>query len=193
MEMKMRHNVRVFVKIVSEIFDVHEPIVEIGSLKVNEYANLRPFFARRRYIGVDMRGYSGVDIIEDAQNLSFKNESIGTIIIVETLEHIQDPIRALQEIHRVLKRNGLVIMTSVMDFPIHNFPSDYWRFTPECFKFLLKDFPLKIIGTEGVPENPHTIFAVAFKSASVGAVKEQFEKLKEMLTIQLRPRSIEGR
>lgn len=65
--------------------------------------------------------------------LPLRNESIGTLVSVATLEHVENPIRAVDEIYQVLRRDGVVIVTSVFNFPIHDHPSDFWRFTPECF------------------------------------------------------------
>ena len=173
----MRENIRNLIEISAKEFDLMEPIVEIGSFQVpgqEELANLRPIFPGKQFIGCDMRHGNGVDRIENVECLSFENESIGTILIMDTLEHVENCFNALDEIYRVLKKDGVVIMSSVMDFPIHDYPSDYWRFTPEAFKLLLKKFPIKIIGVQGNPEHPHTVYGIGLKS-------QDFEKYKFIL------------
>ena len=159
----MRENIRNLIEISAKEFDLMEPIVEIGSFQVpgqEKLANLRPIFPDKQFIGCDMRHGNGVDRIENVECLSFENESIGTILIMDTLEHVENCFNALDEIYRVLKKDGIVIMSSVMDFPIHDYPSDYWRFTPEAFKLLLKKFPIKIIGIQGNSEHPHTVYGI---------------------------------
>lgn len=42
----------------------------------------------------------------DAMNLVFENESFDFVFSYHALEHIENPTRALKEIHRVLKTNG---------------------------------------------------------------------------------------
>ncbi|MCL5773829.1 MAG: class I SAM-dependent methyltransferase [Firmicutes bacterium] len=158
-----------------------EPIVEIGSFIVQgqeELANLRPIFAGKKFIGCDMRNGNGVDRIENIESLAFADESIGTILILDTLEHIQNCFKAFDEIHRVMKNEGTVIMSSVMNFPIHDYPSDYWRFTPEAFKFLLNKFPVKIIGIQGNPDHPHTVLAVGIKSNDFSKFEKILNDLK---------------
>lgn len=142
----MRDNVKAFCKVCSEVFDPIQPIFEIGSLQVpgqEGYADLRPFFKGKTYVGCDIRQGLGVDRIENVEKLTLDDETVGTFIIVDTLEHIENPRRALEEIYRALKRNGMVIMSSVQNFPIHDYPADFWRFTLECFNLLLKNFPSK--------------------------------------------------
>lgn len=162
----MRTNIKIFVKSCSNIFNPPDPIFEIGSLQVpgqEIYADLRLFFKDKIYVGCDLREGFGVDRIEDVQNLSERDEKIGTIIIIDTLEHVQNPFKAMHEIYRVIKKNGMVIITSTQNFPIHNYPMDYWRFTSEAFNLLLEKFSMRIIGTQGYLANPHTIFGIGFK------------------------------
>ena len=49
----------------------------------------------------------GVDRIEDIHTLSFASGEIGTFILVDTLEHVADPIRAMEEVHRSLSERAL--------------------------------------------------------------------------------------
>jgi len=163
----MRENVKLLVQIVSETFETPDPILEVGSLQVpgqEGFADLRPFFKGKTYIGCDMRAGSGVDIAEDIENLGIRSGTIGTALIVDTLEHVGNPWKASEQVGRVLKRNGMVLMTSTMNFPIHDYPGDFWRFTPGAFELLLRDFPVRISGYQGLPQNPHTVFCIGLKS-----------------------------
>jgi hypothetical protein len=55
----------------------------------------------------------------------------------------------------------MLIMTSVMKFPIHEYPYDYWRFTPEAFRSLRKAFAGVYVDTVGEEDFPHLVFAIA--------------------------------
>jgi len=48
---------------------------------------------------------------DDAQNLNLANESFDKVICSETLEHLPEPRKAIKEIHRILKKNGLAIIS----------------------------------------------------------------------------------
>ena len=50
-----------------------------------------------------------------------------------------------------------------MNFPIHDYPYDYWRFTPEAFKSLLSIFKSSIIEAVGKENFPHTVIGIGFK------------------------------
>jgi len=71
-------------------------------------------------------------------------------------------------------------MSSVMDFPIHDYPHDYWRFTPEAFRVLLKKFPANIIGYSGNPKKPHTVIGIGFKLKDE-INRKNFEEFKKIL------------
>ena len=51
-----------------------------------------------------------------------------------------------------------------MHFPIHGYPNDYWRFTPEAFRALGAEFPSVAIFYSGSPVFPYTVCGVAAKS-----------------------------
>lgn len=177
----MKRNVNSIVRAFSETFPVKEPVIEIGSFQILRQlniANLRPYFKGKEFIGCDMRRGRGVDRIENVENLTFKDSSVGTVLMLETLEHVQNCHKAVDEVYRVLKKGGIVLMSSPMDFPIHNHPYDYWRFTPEAFNLLLKKFDVKIIGYEGNPKKPHTVFVIGIKNTKSG-FKKEFQNFKK--------------
>ena len=61
-------------------------------------------------IGVDVIRTSAVDILADIQNLPFKECSIDEILCYQVLEHVNDIVKAMEEIWRVLKFGGKVII-----------------------------------------------------------------------------------
>ena len=50
-----------------------------------------------------------------------------------------------------------------MNFPIHDHPHDYWRFTPEGFRSILGLFAWSFVGFVGEADFPHTVVGVASK------------------------------
>jgi SAM-dependent methyltransferase len=162
----MRPNIRDFIEIVSCCLPIVEPIYEFGALQVpgqEGFADMRPFFAHREYVGCDIRQGPGVDMVLDVQKIDLPSEHVGTVVCLDTLEHVEYPHRALEEIHRILKPGGFTVISSVMNFPIHNFPHDYWRFTPQGFASLLKPFAGSFTGFAGDRYFPHTVVGIGFK------------------------------
>ena len=161
----MRRNTRALVQFASSMFDLPQPVVEFGAYQVTGAPgeDLRAFFPGREFIGCDIRPGPGVDRVQNLEALGFGDATVGTAILLDTLEHVQDPIRAMQEVYRVLRPGGICIATSVMDLFIHCEP-DYWRFTPAAFNHLFREFSETLTGWQGNREKPHTVFSVGIKA-----------------------------
>jgi SAM-dependent methyltransferase len=178
----MRESIKQFAKICAETLSISEPIYEFGSLQVpgqEGFADLRPLFHGKKYIGADMREGAGVDKILNLHHIDLPSESVGTVLVLDTLEHVEFPRKAIEEIYRILKPCGILIISSVMNFPIHDYPYDYWRYTPEAFKSLLKPFTLSFVDLAGESNFPHTVIGIGFKtSISENVIREFKDKIK---------------
>jgi SAM-dependent methyltransferase len=162
----MRHGALEFARDVAENFEIAEPLVEMGARAAEgqeDIADIRPLFGAAEHIGCDIQAGQGVDRIEDIHQLTFADESVGTIICLETLEHVVDPIRAVQEMHRVLRPGGLLAISSLMFFPIHAHPWDFWRFTPEGFEKLLEPFESRYVLAHGWDLMPEGVYGIGVK------------------------------
>lgn len=164
----MRDNVKHFLQLLTERLDPPEPVVEIGALQVEDqeaYADVRPFFAGRAYLGSDMRPGPGVDCLADAHRLPLRQGAAGTVLLLDTLEHLHSPLVAVEEACRAVRPGGIVIISSVMNFPIHSFPSDYWRFTPAVFDYLLQPLAARAVFSQGDAEFPHTVIGAGMRAS----------------------------
>lgn len=162
----MRTIIRDFVAIAVETLPLREPVYEFGSFRVpgqEELADLRPLFPGQEYVGADMREGLGVDMVLNLHSVGLPSGTAGTVLCMETLEHVEHPRRAVAEIHRILKPDGVAIVSSHMKAHIHKYPDDYWRFTPSGFESLLKPFPRSFVGWAGSEDFPHTVVGVGFK------------------------------
>lgn len=176
----MRANVRAFVAAAAAEFDLPGPVYEFGSYIVpgqETIGDLRPLFPGREYVGCDMREGPGVDRVEDLAQLSLADESAPTIVCVETLEHVFEVRRAVDELLRVLTPGGMIVITTPFNFHLHGYPDDYWRLTPSCLQGLLAPLAATVVGSQGVESFPHTVLAVGCKAplpADFAARTERF-------------------
>ncbi|HDY66927.1 MAG TPA: SAM-dependent methyltransferase [Candidatus Scalindua sp.] len=69
----------------------------------------------------------------DIYHLPYQDGFFDKIILSEVLEHVLDDLRALEEVKRVLKENGLLIIT----VPNHNYPF-LWDPANKILEFLCK-------------------------------------------------------
>ncbi len=114
----------------------------------------KPFFEKYvdEYIKLDAYDYDGEkpDIISNGEKIPLKNNTIDTVLCTQVLEHVPYPQKIIDEIYRVLKPNGICILTTHMANPLHGLPHDYYRFTRICFeKILFKNFKKIIVKENG--------------------------------------------
>ncbi|MBK5110683.1 MAG: class I SAM-dependent methyltransferase [Thermoleophilia bacterium] len=94
-----------------------------------------PFVADRAssYFGVDAVEGPLVDAVGVAEELPCESASVDLILCTQVLEHVDDPARALAEIHRVLAPGGAVLLSTHGVYLYHPDPPDsdrdYWRWT----------------------------------------------------------------
>lgn len=88
-----------------------------------------------------------IDLVCDLENekIPLQNSSVDTIICTEVIEHIANPPHLFKEINRILKPNGYLILSSDWLSPYHPEPKDYWRFSPDAYKYLCQISNLKLI------------------------------------------------
>lgn len=104
-------------------------------------APYRKLFKCEKYIGVDVEDRGGVEdvvIADVAESIPLSDSMADIVLCSETLEHIKEPERALQEIHRILKKNGTLLLTTPFVWPIHEAPEDYYRYTRYGLAHLLE-------------------------------------------------------
>lgn len=69
------------------------------------------------------------DVYGDAQKLPIASHTIDSVLLVDVLEHLEHPDQALNEIFRVLKTKGVLILQVPFLYPIHDAPCDYRRWS----------------------------------------------------------------
>jgi SAM-dependent methyltransferase len=174
----MRKIIKRFVKLAAETLPSEGPIYEFGSFQVpgqEKLSDLRSLFPGKEFIGADMRKGKGVDVILDLHNIDLADETAGVVLVLDTLEHVEYPRKAIEEVYRILKPGGILILSSVMFFPIHSYPFDYWRFTGEAFKSVLKPFEKSFITIAGISNMPHTVVGIGYKGDVPEKVINDFE------------------
>lgn len=105
-----------------------ETVVDIGAGR----APYKKFVKCNKYIAIDKenRGVANDLILADINSgIPLPDESVDLIIMTEVLEHLKNPLNALKEAYRILKDNGLLLLTTPMTWPIHERPNDFFRYT----------------------------------------------------------------
>lgn len=83
------------------------------------------------------------DVVGDIHHMPFADETYDAIICESVLEHVEDPIRAAQELYRVTKKGGYCYVYVPFLYYYHaekGYYKDFWRFTEDSIRYMFKDF-----------------------------------------------------
>ena len=86
------------------------------------------------------------DIISPIDNIPKPDNSFDFVICTEVFEHIPEPIKAMEELVRICKPNGKILITAPFTSGIHQEPYHFYSgFSPFFYNFLKDKFNLKIL------------------------------------------------
>lgn len=81
----------------------------------------------------------------DAQSLPFASKSMDTLLLLDVIEHLQSPELCFNEIIRVLKQHGLLIIQVPFLYPLHDTPLDFQRWSIYGLRLVARKYGLEII------------------------------------------------
>jgi SAM-dependent methyltransferase len=86
----------------------------------------------------------------DLVSLAFADNTFDFCISDQVLEHVEgNPFKAVSESLRVVKKGGYVAHTTCLINEIHGAPGDFWRFTPDGLKLLVKEGGGEVVSADG--------------------------------------------
>jgi SAM-dependent methyltransferase len=89
-----------------------------------------PFFAgAREYVGVDLVESPQTDLVGSIEQLPVEDDTFDIVLCIQVLEHVDDPPRAIRELHRVVRPGGRVLLSTHGTQAYHPSPADHWRWT----------------------------------------------------------------
>lgn len=114
-------------------------VLDLGGNKIQKRGlfDIEQFNFRVTYVNISAE--KKPDVLADAANLPFGNNIFDVVICSELLEHLYDPERVLREVMRVLKPNGIFLITVPFLVPYHADPFDFGRYTDQYWKKVLND------------------------------------------------------
>lgn len=106
-------------------------------------APYRPLFAHCNYVTQDWpgtvhEGARGADIVADLHDLPVADGSFDAVVCTEVLEHVAEPARVLDELARVLRPGGSLVLTVPFVGGLHEEPHDHYRYTSHGLRGLLE-------------------------------------------------------
>lgn len=151
-----------------------------------------------RYVALNQRPFDHIDpnylvlnpengdpFIEDLP-YNYTN-TFGTAVCLNVLEHVNNPFRVFAALYQVMQNNCLLIIETVFSFPYHPSPNDFWRFSPDCLKYLAEtagfsvlecDWRMNITADKGIRTTaPGINEAQEIKSIYITLTKGEFTPL----------------
>jgi SAM-dependent methyltransferase len=160
----MRDSVQEYTKEMIRKIDFDDPVLDTcAGWEPNMY---EPLFPGRKYLKHDIVDFDPpcIDIISPVWDMKqVKNNSIGLVLHLEAIHHVEYPQKTLDEIYRILKPNGYLILSTHMYWEIMAYPNDYWRFCPQGLEFLLQRFQIVDFTMEGNPNLPSGLWVTVQK------------------------------
>ena len=104
-----------------------------------------------RLINVDPSPASMASVFGDAHDLPIQDGSVDAVVVQAVLEHVADPWRCVEEIHRVLKKDGIVYAETPFMQQVHLQGFDFTRFSHMGHRRLFRRFAEIESGTVAGP------------------------------------------
>ncbi len=113
--------------------------IDIGCGDMPYRGTIEPLVEQYDSIDVQQRGsqptYTG-----DIQDMGMIGDALyDSAVCLSVLEHVPQPSRALEEINRIMKKDGVLILSVPFLARLHEVPNDYYRFTRYGLQFLLDE------------------------------------------------------
>lgn len=121
----------------------HEKVslLEVGSNGETSKWIKRFKFYEKKSIDIDATRYP--DQVLDVCDNEFEKKiqfSPDCIVALEVFEHLNDPFLAIENLRKILKKEGIIIISTPFILGIHDSPHDYFRYTKFGLMNLFKDF-----------------------------------------------------
>ena len=129
---------------------VQGTVLDVGGIKGNPLGFISAESNVRKWLYLNIRPTHAPDIVADGAHTPLSAEAIDTVLCLETLEHVHDPLRVMREMSRVLRPAGRLLLSVPFLYRIHSAPNDFWRFTEHQVQRMAKEADLEIMHIERV-------------------------------------------
>jgi SAM-dependent methyltransferase len=104
-------------------------------------------------VAVDVSPAPGLDVLSMAAPLPFASATFDTVLCTSVLEHVHDAEAVVNEIARILRPGGRIIITIPFLYPTHEAPYDFWRTTHWGLRSVLTRHGLEVdtVAAQGGP------------------------------------------
>jgi SAM-dependent methyltransferase len=110
--------------------------LNVGSGKTNLDSRIK---------NLELEASENIDYVGSVESIPEVDNTFDLVISQEVLEHVLDPVIAMSEIRRVLKKGGKCYIQLPFIIGYHPCPNDYWRFTKQGIIALVETSEMRVI------------------------------------------------
>lgn len=125
-------------------------VLEVGTLQAlpgrSTHLMARfPKISPENYVRLDVIDGADVDVVGDLHHLPQEwTSKFDCFIANAVFEHLDRPWIAAKEVARVLAPGGLFFVGTHQCFPVHGYPSDFFRFSDSALRMIFEDAGLVV-------------------------------------------------
>lgn len=141
-------------------------VLDVGSRNINGTVKDILTGFGLEYTGLDMIDDGSVDIVCNAHDMKdhVKEEEYDLVICFDTLEHDDKFWLTVENMRWATKKGGwMVIIAPSLHCPIHDWPSDYYRFLPSVIRLFFEDYNDCYFEVYGFETDPDAIYGWGMK------------------------------
>lgn len=114
-------------------------------------------------VNLNIGPFPNVEVVADAHQLPYADNSVDAIFCEAVLEHLNNPLKAVQEMNRVLRPGGEAFVATPFLQAYHGYPHHYQNFTLTGHQYLFQSNGFEI-SESGVCVGPiYTMFNLTSK------------------------------
>lgn len=126
----------------------------------------RDLFKTDTYVGLDIdsessRSRGTADAFYDGGQFPFNDAQFSSVLCNQVLEHVFNPEKFIGEIHRVLRRGGMLLLTVPFVWDEHEQPYDYARYSSFGLAALLEKNGFRVLRHRKLLADVSVVFQLA--------------------------------
>lgn len=117
------------------------------------------------YVGLEIEDPTGsvsaADVLYDGSSFPFEDDSFDSVLTCQVFEHVFQPEAFLNEVRRVLKPGGTLVMTVPFVWDEHEQPRDYARYSSFGLRHLLESHGFTVVSSRKSMGDVRTLVQLA--------------------------------
>lgn len=126
-------------------------VLEIGTAQAvagvsTHNMKIFPDTTRSDYTMLDIKPGADVDVVGDIHRMPPEwTDRFDACVADAVFEHLERPWIAAQEVARVLRPGGFCHIITHQTFPLHGYPSDFFRFSTDALALIFADAGMQVL------------------------------------------------